>query len=72
MCVLSLKFILLLARLAEGDLKTEIAIKTLGKEWNRMTAVMGMPFNRFSPLMHETMIGLNPRKRGTTTYVQGG
>jgi hypothetical protein len=39
------KFAILVARMANGDLKTEIAISEIEGRWNRMTALMGGPFN---------------------------
>jgi len=43
------KFTLLLSWLTKGDLKKEIALKDIQKQWDRMTAkpLLGMDFNRF-------------------------
>ncbi len=45
------KFTLLVARLAKGDLKKEIALFEVQKHWNKMKAktLLGMKFNRFYP-----------------------
>ena len=39
------KFAILLARMARGDLKTEIAVSEIEKQWNRMKQPMGGSFN---------------------------
>jgi hypothetical protein len=46
------KFTLLLARLAKGDLKAEIALSEIERNWNKMrsSSLMGMNFNRFYPI----------------------
>lgn len=43
----SRKFVLLLARLAEGDLKKQVELSEIKKQWNRMTAILEMDFNLF-------------------------
>ncbi len=39
------KFAILVARLAEGDVKAEIAFKDIEKQWNKMTQLMDGRFN---------------------------
>jgi hypothetical protein len=43
------KFTLVLSWLAKGDLKKEVALKDIHKQWDRMTtrSLLGMEFNRF-------------------------
>jgi len=43
----SKKFVLLLAWLAKGDLKKQVALSEIKKQWNRMTAIVKMDFNLF-------------------------
>lgn len=45
------KFTLLLARLTQGDLKTELPLGQIENNWNKMTSaqLLGMKFNRFYP-----------------------
>jgi hypothetical protein len=43
----SRKFVLLLAWLAKGDLKKQVALSEIKKQWNRMTAIVEMDFNLF-------------------------
>ena len=39
------KFSILVARLANGDVKAEVAFKDIEKQWNKMTQLMGGRFN---------------------------
>lgn len=39
------KFAILVARLASGDTKVEVAFKDIERQWNRMTQLMGGRFN---------------------------
>ena len=39
------KFAILVARLAKGDAKAEVAFKDIEKQWNKMTQLMGGRFN---------------------------
>jgi len=39
------KFAILVARLAKGDTKAEVPFTEIEKQWNRMTRLMGGPFN---------------------------
>ncbi len=43
------KFTLLLARLTRGNMKQEISLQQIEKQWNRMTgkSLLGVRFNRF-------------------------
>lgn len=41
------KFVLLLAWLTKGDLKKQVLQSEIQKQWNRMTAILEMDFNRF-------------------------
>lgn len=43
----SKKFVLLLAWLAKGDLKKQVALSEIKSQWNRMTAILEMDFNLF-------------------------
>jgi hypothetical protein len=43
----SKKFVLLVAWLSKGDLKKQVALSDVKKQWNQMTAILGMEFNRF-------------------------
>ena len=41
------KFTLLLARLTQGDLKRQIPLADLRKQWGRIKGILGMEFNTF-------------------------
>jgi len=43
------KFVLLISRLVGGDLKKEVALKEIEKQWQKMTSksLLAMDFNRF-------------------------
>ncbi len=43
----SKKFVLLVAWLAKGDLKKQIALSEIKKQWSQMTAILEMNFNLF-------------------------
>lgn len=43
----SKKFVLLVAWLARGDLKKQIALSEVKKRWSQMTAILEMEFNLF-------------------------
>jgi hypothetical protein len=45
------KFVLLLSRLAKGDVKKEVGIEEIKKHWNKMKAksLLGLDFNTFYP-----------------------
>jgi len=43
----SKKFVLLVAWLAKGDLKKQIALSEIKKHWSQMTAILEMKFNLF-------------------------
>jgi hypothetical protein len=58
------KFALLLSRLSKGDPKAEIAVKEIEKEWSRMTAVMGAPYNRFFPTDAKDHDWVESKKKG--------
>jgi len=40
-----MKFAILVARMAKGDLKTEIALSEIERQWSKMKQPMGGPFN---------------------------
>lgn len=60
------KFTLLLARLAQGDLKAEIALSDIVRSWNKMRAssMMGMNFNRFYPGQAKTNDWVDSGRKG--------
>jgi hypothetical protein len=60
------KFALLLARLARGDLKAEIALSEIERSWNKMRAasLMGMKFNRFYPVQAKTNDWVDSGRKG--------
>jgi hypothetical protein len=43
----SKKFVLLLACLAKGDLKRQVALSEIKKKWSQMTGILKMDFNLF-------------------------
>ena len=43
----SKKFVLLLAWLAKGDLKRQVALSEIKKRWSQMTGILKMDFNLF-------------------------
>lgn len=43
----SKKFVLILAWVAKGDLKKQVPLPEIKKEWSRMTAILKMDFNLF-------------------------
>jgi hypothetical protein len=43
----SKKFVLLVAWLAKGDSKKQIALSEIKKQWSKMTAILEMDFNLF-------------------------
>lgn len=59
------RFTLLLARLVEGDLKKEVQLKEVEKQWNAMTSLMDrMEFNRFFPSQAKDRDWVESKKRG--------
>jgi hypothetical protein len=60
------KFTLLLARLARGHLKTEIALSEIESSWNKMRAgsLMGMNFNRFYSVQAKTNDWVDSGRKG--------
>jgi hypothetical protein len=60
------KFTLLLARLARGDLKAEIALSEIERSWNKMrsNSLMGMNFNRFYPVQAKTNDWVDSGRKG--------
>jgi hypothetical protein len=60
------KFTLLLARLTKGDLKAEIALSEIERNWNKMrsTSLMGMNFNRFYPIQAKNNDWVDSGRKG--------
>lgn len=60
------KFTLLLARLAEGDLKKQVALSELQAHWNKMMSksLLGMEFNRFFPAQARENDWVESKKKG--------
>ena len=60
------KFTLLLAKLAKGDLKAEIALSEIERNWNKMrsTSLMGMNFNRFYPIQAKNNDWVDSARKG--------
>lgn len=60
------KFVLLLSRLVNGDLKKEIAIEEIQKHWNRMKArsLLGLEFNHFYPARAGENDWVETKKKG--------
>ena len=60
------RFALLLARLVKGDLKKEVQLKEVEKQWNVMTALMDrMEFNRFFPSQAKDRDWVESKQRGS-------
>jgi hypothetical protein len=60
------KFVLLLSRLVEGDLRKEVAIEEIQKHWNKMKAksLLGLEFNRFYPARAGENDWVETKKKG--------
>ncbi|MGH9862186.1 MAG: hypothetical protein ACRD35_02050 [Candidatus Acidiferrales bacterium] len=58
------KFALLLSRLTKGDLKKEVALKEIERDWNRMTSLLEMKFNRFFPAQAKDNDWVESKKKG--------
>lgn len=60
------KFTLLLARLAKGDFKAEIALAEIERNWNKMrsASLMGMNFNRFYPMQAKNSDWVDSGRKG--------
>jgi hypothetical protein len=59
------RFTLLLARIVKGDLKKEVQLKELEKQWNKMKRLMdGMEFNRFFASQAKDRDWVETSKRG--------
>lgn len=66
------KFVLLLAYLAKEDVKKNIALSDVRKEWNKMSAknLLGK-FNRFYPNEAKTQGWVDPVEYGTYRLAEG-
>lgn len=60
------KFVLLVARLAKGDSKTDISMEDLQKQWRRMSSksVLGMDFNSFYSTEAREKDWVDSKKKG--------
>ncbi len=60
------KFALLLSWLSKGDLKKQVPLSEIQKQWNRMTAkpFLGMKFNRFFPAEARSNDWVELKKKG--------
>ena len=60
------KFVLLMAFLAKGDAKKDVAVSDLERLWNRTSSqsLIGMKFNRKFPTIAKEQGWVNSRKRG--------
>jgi hypothetical protein len=60
------KFVLLLSRLVEGDLRKEVSIEDIRKHWNKMKAksLLGLDFNRFYPARAGENDWVETKKKG--------
>jgi hypothetical protein len=60
----SKKFVLLLSGLAQGDLEREVSLGEIEGQWNRMTSLLEMKFNRFFPAQAKDNDWVESRKKG--------
>lgn len=58
------KFVLLLSWLTKGNLKKDVALKEIERQWNRMTSLLEMEFNRFSPARAKDNDWVESKKKG--------
>lgn len=58
------KFALLLGWFAKGDLKKEVAHSEIEAQWNRMTSLLEMKFNRFFPAQAKDNDWVESKKKG--------
>src|SRR5258708_596680 len=60
------KFVLLVARLAKGDLKNEVPLQEVQKQWKRMTgkSLFGMDFNGFYSTEAREKDWVDSKKKG--------
>lgn len=60
------KFVLLLSRLAKGDVKKEVRIEEIKKHWNKMKAksLLGLDFNSFYPTRAGENDWVEAKKKG--------
>jgi hypothetical protein len=60
------KFVLLLSRLAKGELKQEVAIEDIQEHWNKMKAksLLGLDFNTFYSTNAKDNDWVETKKRG--------
>lgn len=58
------KFVLLLSCLAKGDPKKEVSLGEIEGQWNRMTSLLGMKFNRFFPARAKDNDWVESKKKG--------
>ena len=60
------KFVLLLSRLAGGDVKKEVGIEEVKKHWNKMKAksLLGLDFNTFYPTRAGENDWVETKKKG--------
>jgi hypothetical protein len=60
------KFTLLLARLAQADLKTELSLGQIETDWNKMTSaqLLGMKFNRFYSVQAKDNDWVESKRKG--------
>ncbi len=62
----SKKFVLLLSRLAKGDMNQEVTLKEIGKHWSKMKSksLLGMNFNTFYPAEARDKDWVELKKKG--------
>lgn len=60
------KFTLLLARLVQADLKREVSLAEIERNWNKMTSaqLLGMKFNRFYPVQAKDRDWVDSKRKG--------
>ena len=60
------KFVLLVARLAQGDLRKEVSLQEVQKQWKRMTSksLLGMDFNTFYSTEAREKDWVDSKKKG--------
>jgi|SRR6266853_1142381 len=61
------KFVLLVARLAQGDLKKEVPLEEVQKQWKRMTSksLLGLDFNTFYSTDAREKDWVDSKKKGS-------
>lgn len=59
------KFTLLLVRLTKGDLKKEVALAEIEKQWSKMTSIVGTEFNRFFPSAAKDNDWVESKRKGS-------